>query len=79
MTPSGSNTTGFAAQKLGRRWLAFEKDREYLAASALRFMESAIEDDLAKRWQELVQNGEVIEVESSQARFLETPVSRKKK
>jgi hypothetical protein len=42
-------------------------------------MESAIEDDLAKRWQELVQNGEVIEVESSQARFLETPVPRKKK
>lgn len=35
----GSNTTGFAAEALGRRWLTFEHDKEYLVASVFRFME----------------------------------------
>nr|MDQ3332227.1 site-specific DNA-methyltransferase [Planctomycetota bacterium] len=35
---AGSNTTGEAAESLGRRWLALEKDREYVVASAFRFM-----------------------------------------
>lgn len=36
---AGSNTTGWAAEKLGRRWLAFDSDAEYVAASAFRFLE----------------------------------------
>jgi site-specific DNA-methyltransferase (cytosine-N4-specific) len=36
---AGSNTTGLAAERLGRRWLAVECDRAYAAASALRFMD----------------------------------------
>jgi site-specific DNA-methyltransferase (cytosine-N4-specific) len=36
---AGSNTTGFTAERLGRRWLALECDREYAIASGLRFME----------------------------------------
>jgi DNA modification methylase len=35
----GSNTTGFAAEALKRKWLTFEVNREYLASSALRFLE----------------------------------------
>jgi DNA modification methylase len=35
---AGSNTTGAAAEAAGRRWLAFDSDREYLAASAFRFL-----------------------------------------
>lgn len=35
----GSNTTGFAAEALGRRWLTFELSREYLVASVFRFVE----------------------------------------
>ncbi len=35
----GSNTTGFAAEVLKRKWLTFEMSREYLASSALRFLE----------------------------------------
>ncbi|WP_301817925.1 DNA-methyltransferase [Neisseria maigaei] len=35
---AGSNTTGLACEKLGRKWLAFEKVPEYLAASAFRFI-----------------------------------------
>lgn len=36
---SGSNTTGFAAEALCRRWLAFDLNREYLVASVFRFLE----------------------------------------
>jgi DNA modification methylase len=35
----GSNTTGFAAEALGRRWLTFELSREYLVSSIFRFLE----------------------------------------
>jgi site-specific DNA-methyltransferase (cytosine-N4-specific) len=35
---AGSNTTGQVAEVEGRRWLAFELSREYLAASAFRFL-----------------------------------------
>lgn len=35
---AGSNTTGVAAESLGRRWRAFELSKEYLAASAFRFL-----------------------------------------
>jgi len=34
---AGSNTTGAAAEAVGRRWVAFEQSRPYLAASAFRF------------------------------------------
>lgn len=36
---AGSNTTGAAAEEAGRKWLAFEQDRTYLAASSFRFLE----------------------------------------
>ena len=34
---AGSNTTGAVAEKLGRRWLAFEQHLPYVASSVLRF------------------------------------------
>lgn len=36
---AGSNTTGEAAERLGRRWLACDLDRGYVASSVLRFIE----------------------------------------
>jgi site-specific DNA-methyltransferase (cytosine-N4-specific) len=36
---AGSNTTGAIAERLGRRWLAIEKDRTYAKDSELRFNE----------------------------------------
>jgi site-specific DNA-methyltransferase (cytosine-N4-specific) len=33
----GSNTTGYVAERLGRRWLTFEKKTEYLKGAKLRF------------------------------------------
>lgn len=35
---AGSNTTGFVAETEGRRWLSFDENRDYVAASALRFL-----------------------------------------
>lgn len=37
---SGSNTTGHAAERLGRRWLSIELDRGYAELSAVRFMDN---------------------------------------
>ncbi|MBI4662196.1 MAG: site-specific DNA-methyltransferase [Verrucomicrobia bacterium] len=50
---AGSNTTGRAAEKLDRRWIAFEKDRAYLAASAFRFVDELPSEDLAALWSRL--------------------------
>lgn len=35
----GSNTTGFTAEALNRKWLTFEINQEYLASSVFRFLE----------------------------------------
>lgn len=35
---SGSNTTGYTAENLSRRWISFEKNQEYAAASVFRFL-----------------------------------------
>jgi DNA modification methylase len=44
---AGSNTTGAVAEREGRRWLAFDERRDYLAASAFRFFpDSATDADL---------------------------------
>lgn len=37
---SGSNTTGYVAEKYRRNWLSIEKNREYAILSAVRFLES---------------------------------------
>lgn len=50
---AGSNTSGSAAEKLGRRWIAFEKDRTYLAASAFRFIDELSPKELSTLWSQL--------------------------
>ena len=50
---AGSNTTGSGAEKLDRRWLAFEKDRTYLAASAFRFVDEPPAEELPAFWRQL--------------------------
>ncbi len=50
---AGSNTTGSAAERLARRWMAFEKDRAYLAASAFRFIDELPAAELATLWSRL--------------------------
>jgi DNA modification methylase len=39
---AGSNTVGFEAEKLGRRWLGVELNADYVAGSRLRFDDAAL-------------------------------------
>ncbi len=43
----GSNTTGFVAQSLGRRWISCDDNAAYVAASAFRFLETGSIPDIA--------------------------------
>lgn len=53
---AGSNATGEAAEQLGRRWISFELNREYVAASAFRFFDGP-EDQARSVYTRLI-NGE---------------------
>lgn len=61
---SGSNTTGEAAELLGRRWLSIEQERDYAVLSSVRFMknltETEIRDSIAS-----IESGKAIELDSS--------------
>lgn len=46
---AGSNTTGAAAENVQRKWLAFEENQSYLAASVFRFMDVDTDLDQAGR------------------------------
>ncbi|OGB87752.1 DNA methyltransferase [candidate division WOR-1 bacterium RIFCSPHIGHO2_02_FULL_45_12] len=65
---AGSNTSGEAAEVLDRKWIAFEKDRTYLAASALRFVDEGTEKDVIKElYRDLLKDGcDAVKIESSQ-------------
>jgi len=73
---SGSNTTGAAAEHAGRRWLAFEKDRAYLAASALRFLETDDPYELADIWRRTAQTDRTLEILPKQGELLMRDAAR---
>lgn len=43
---SGSNTTGYVAEELGRTWLSVESNLSYAALSAVRFMDGLSEEEI---------------------------------
>src|SRR5882724_9469430 len=52
---SGSNTTGAVAEQEGRRWLAFELDLGYLAASAFRLIPlNASEEEMKEIYRKIL-------------------------
>lgn len=55
----GSNTTGEAAEKLGRRWIICEMEKEYLAASVFRFLE---DENLAGEIHGRIMNGDSVDL-----------------
>jgi DNA modification methylase len=67
---AGSNTTGSAAEKLGRRWMAFEKDRNYSAASAFRFIDDLPNAEIATFWSRLHSDGIPIKVTREQREMM---------
>lgn len=54
---AGSNTTGVVCEELARKWLAFEQNHEYLAASAFRF--SNRDTDVQLLYKNLMINSEL--------------------
>lgn len=50
---AGSNTTSSAAEKLDRRWLAFEKNRTFPTVLAFRFVEELPTEQVATLWSQL--------------------------
>ncbi len=80
---AGSNTTGCAANELGRRWIAFEKDRTYLAASAFRFIDELAPRELDVLWGRLSSSRETVELTRKQQELvlMEAPLrySRRRK
>ncbi len=52
---SGSNTTGYVAEIEGRRWLSFEAELEYIAASVFRFLPSGTsETDMREKYGQIL-------------------------
>ena len=62
---AGSNTTGLAAEVSQRRWIAFEKELEYLAPSSFRFLEKDILKEHAKElYEQLTQFQTTVHIET---------------
>lgn len=59
---AGSNTTGSVAEIEGRRWLAFDKSLEYLAASAFRFVDSDVDAIAMQRIYDSISQGKPTEI-----------------
>ena len=74
---SGSNTTGAVAEQEGRRWLAFELDLGYLAASAFRFVGQDRSTETLQEIYRKILHRELVDLReaSSQLSFLEVPRS----
>lgn len=53
---AGSNTTGWTAEQLGRRWLAFESDHQYLSVSVFRFLEHATDEEISSKYHLLLRD-----------------------
>lgn len=66
---AGSNTTGYVAEGLGRNWRAFEMSREYLAASAFRFLDTETKPEELQRVYQSVINGEEVDLKAHAGLF----------
>ena len=53
---AGSNTTGWTAQSLNRKWLAFELEQQYLSASSFRFLDDLDREYINNVYQLLLKN-----------------------
>lgn len=67
---AGSNTTGSVAEAEKRKWLAFDENQDYLAASAFRFLgRKASPEELMAVYRK-IQNGQQVKLPISGAQLL---------
>jgi DNA modification methylase len=61
---AGSNTTGYAAEKLNRKWITFDNCAEYVAASSFRFLSKGLnKNNLEKIYAQIVE-GKSIDIDN---------------
>ena len=65
---AGSNTCGQVAESLGRRWISYDIDSQYVAASAFRFMDDPTTEQ-TKAVFEAIMRGEHVTLENDQGKF----------
>lgn len=65
----GSNTTGQVAESLGRRWLSYDLNREYVAASAFRFIDENMGDNAIKSLYASLMEGNSAELTKKQSKL----------
>lgn len=58
----GSNTAGQVAEAEGRKWLSFEMSREYVAASAFRFLDREASPETMRHVYEQIMRGEPVDM-----------------
>ena len=58
----GSNTTGMVAEAESRKWLTFDTDIEYLAASAFRFLPKDASEQLMRTTYRRIVEGETVDL-----------------
>lgn len=58
---SGSNTTGYVAEEMGRRWAAIEEKLEYAALSGVRFLEDRTIDHIRTKIEDM-EGGETVDL-----------------
>jgi site-specific DNA-methyltransferase (cytosine-N4-specific) len=61
---AGSNTTGHTAGSLDRKWLSFDLEPQYVAASSFRFMPKNVEGELAIDLYTSINNGSSVDLRS---------------
>lgn len=59
---AGSNTTGQVAEAEHRKWMAFELSREYLAASAFRFLDRGVTQEEMREIFDRIEVGETVDL-----------------
>jgi DNA modification methylase len=76
---AGSNTTGEVAENKRRRWIACDLDRDYLAASALRFFEEPINEKQKELFSRLSKSNslpvDLTKIKSQKRLFLQNTAS----
>ena len=72
---AGSNTTGAVAEREGRRWLSFELDLDYVAASVFRLLDPGVSSaTMRELYERILRHEEVdVAVQSPQLSMFEEP------
>jgi len=57
---SGSNTTGYVAEREQREWMAFDSEIEYVAASVFRFLDKGTPENTLRSVYQSIKNSRSI-------------------